>query len=122
MYGNRNTCSVSLRTTLRFRLRLRATNRNLTEKCSARIFPKSPSATSLNSDVKYNKISISFFSFGEFRATHIYTHSVRYFISKRGSSLIKGGVPSPNGHLHSQLRCSKIYIFLEGGEKTKKLC
>src|SRR3989338_1413169 len=29
-------------------------NRNLTEKCSARIFPKSPSATSLNSDVKLN--------------------------------------------------------------------
>lgn len=27
-----------------------AINRNLTEKCSARIFPKSPLATSLNSD------------------------------------------------------------------------
>ena len=29
-------------------------NRNLTEKCSARIFPKSPLATSLNSDVMQN--------------------------------------------------------------------
>ena len=33
-------------------------NRNLTEKCSARIFPKSPSATSLNSDVKLNKFEV----------------------------------------------------------------
>ena len=41
-------------TTLRSRLRLGAINRNLTEKCSARIFPKSPSATSLNSDVQRN--------------------------------------------------------------------